>query len=185
MNSTALYGGGIDSGSDSIFIILNSVFRSNVAEIAGGSITMESSAHSDLMGSTFERCRSQRGGAIVVGNSELAVKDTDFRACLSLYGGNIFAEDFSLLDIANCTFKGSTSLLGSAVYLIMSDANFTFCTLASNTGMSGELLQTFNSQYASFTGEESVGGAIAATLAHLKFQSCLIYDNSAQYGIEL
>lgn len=181
-NSAANYGGAIKSGSESTFYISDSMFINNEANFAGGAVNIESSAHSDLVNVIFQINKSQRGGSIVLGNSELSITGSTFLHSVSLYGGCIYAEDFSRITVLDSTFEGSRSLLGGVMYLIMSDANFTASEFEYNSGMDGDVLSAFNSQYASFTGDASSGGVFAATLGHLKIDNCRASNNQAQFG---
>lgn len=129
----------------------------NEARFAGGAINVESSAHSDFVNVIFKRNKSQRGGSMVLGNSELSITGCDFWNSASLYGGCVYAEDFSRITVKDSNFMESRSLLGGVMYVVMSDANFTSCVFERNSGMDGDILGAFNSQYASFTGEASTG----------------------------
>lgn len=181
-DSSANYGGAMKSGSESIFLITDSTLDSNEASFAGGAINVQSSAHSDLVGVTFLRNKSQRGGAVLLGNSELTISGSTFSRSASLYGGCVYAEDFSRVAVYDTEFKYSSTLLGGVMYVIMSDAHFTESTFKGNSGTEGESLSHFDSEYASFTGDASTGGAFTATLGHLVLHNCLAVNNNAQYG---
>lgn len=181
-DSFANYGGAIKSGSEATFLISDSLFEDNEAGFAGGALNIESSARSDLVNVIFRRNRSQRGGSIVLGNSELSITHSDFHWSVGLYGGCVYAEDFSRIVVESSTFSDSHGLLGGVMYLMMSDANFTSSTFVHNSGVDGRMLSFFDSQYASFTGDASSGGVFSVTLSHLLLDNCLAVNNVAQYG---
>jgi hypothetical protein len=145
-------------------------------------MNVESSAHSDVINVIFRENKSQRGGSLVLGNSELSISGCKFSRSVSLYGGCIYAEDFSRVNVQDSEFMHSTSLLGGVMYLIMGEANFTSTLFESNSGLDSAKLSNFNSQYASFTGEASTGGVFTTTLGHLTLHNCVAMHNGAQYG---
>jgi predicted outer membrane repeat protein len=183
MRCSGNYGGALKCSSESTLDLLDSTFSDNEATFAGGAISVESSLHVQLTSVIFLRNRSQRGGAVVLGNAMLTMSSCHCTHSLSLYGGCIYAEDFSLLTANDCSFTDSTSLLGGVMYLVMGEANFTECLFARNSGLDSQSeLTDLDPVYSGFTGEASTGGAFTSTLAKLRIDRCSARDNSAQQG---
>jgi hypothetical protein len=143
---------------------------------------VQSSAHSDVLDCHFSGNRGQRGGDLVIRNSKVSIRRSTFKQSSSLYGGSIYAEDFSQLDILQSDFRESWAMLGGAMYLIMSELNCSQTKFSRNSGLNSDQLTDSKTHFASFTGEASAGGVIAATLTSIKLVDCVAVSNSAHFG---
>ena len=118
----------------------------------------------------------------MLGNAELGITGSKFTSSLSLYGGCIYAEDFSTVLVESSDFTDSFSLLGGIMFIVMSEANFTECFFGNNNGADPDTLSGFNTKFIAFTQEASSGGVFTATLAHITMFKCISVSNSAHSG---
>ncbi|MDG1837742.1 MAG: right-handed parallel beta-helix repeat-containing protein [Phycisphaerales bacterium] len=122
----------------------------NVVTYEGGGAWIGGEASPRFLRCTFTSNRAERGGGILVEDSQAALVDCRFMACIAIFaGGGIVADNSSTITITDSTFEEcSAAHNGGAIYVYESIARIERCIFVRNTaGLSGgAIYQGFNAR---------------------------------------
>ncbi len=146
---TATIGGGllIRGGSPTIE---NCRLVGNVVTYEGGGAWVGAEASPRFVRCSFTLNRAERGGGVLVEDSEATFVDCRFMACIAIFaGGGIVVDSTSTVTITDSTFEEcSAAHNGGAIYVYESIARIERCVFIRNTaGLSGgAIYQGFNAK---------------------------------------
>lgn len=122
----------------------------NVVTYEGGGAWVSGGASPRFLRCSFTSNRAERGGGVLVEDSQATFVDCRFMACIAIFaGGGIVVDSSSTVTITDSTFEEcSAAHNGGAIYIYQSTAQIERCIFIRNTaGLSGgAIYQGFNAK---------------------------------------
>lgn len=208
--------GGAISASDSVVNAVNTTFSNNTAERSGAAAYVAFASEMNVVDSVFDsNYAAIAGAAFLVDQSALSVRTSSFNSNVAWFGGTIAASTASLdfdsctfvsnranerggvvgmsttsLKVANCSYDANSAALTSAVFHSwVSAVNIEASTFTSNTaGSHAGVSESFSSEVSivgcAFHSNSAVeeGGVFRASSSQVHVEESTFDSNSASTG---
>ena len=177
-------GGAIKAQFGAKMSIVECTFEENEA-YSGGAIDFQGNTgmnpEATIINCLFRNNKADAGGAIAclqnIGNSQLTVKDSHFITNeATIYGGAIYSDDLSTVNVTSSEFEGNNATNGGAVYF-NGAGNVSNCIFTANSAENGGAIYgRGNATDSVFTNNaaSNLGGAIY----NCNYEDCIFESNT-------